>query len=230
MCWKTGLTVGGIKLATWLFNSILCNSAKQVAHFCCSFSHSFKGTKRTLHTDDWRARYMSVCCPRAPRRLARRYLKIYVTEINKNRLNTCVVACAYHVYHSVAKRLSSNPVPGLFRQKKAGAKRSRSCFPARVGCLAWKLERFYSLLGVLHQGAPEPRKAFLPSLVSAWETFHVRAAGVERLTWTWACRQETKYPATSMKIKMRLTVIDFCSVSRAKHMPVGSHNHGGQSG
>ena len=57
----------------------------------------------------------------------------------------------------------------------AGGKRSRkSCFPARVGCLAWKLERFYSLSGILHQGAPEPRIAFLPSLVSAWETFHVK--------------------------------------------------------
>ena len=119
----------------------------------------------------------------------------------------------------------------------AGGKRSRkSCFPARVGCLAWKLERFYSLSGILHQGVPEPRIAFLPSLhgfrVGNVSRKKVRAAGVgvERLTWTWACRQETKYPATSMKIKMRLTVIDFCSVSRAKHMPVGSHNHGGQSG
>ena len=125
----------------------------------------------TLTTDE---RGTWVYVARALSRLARRYLKIYVIEINKNRLNTCVVACAYHVYHSVAKRLSSNPVP-RFRPKNAGGKRSRkSCFPARVGCLAWKLERFYPPSGILHQGAPEPRIAFLPSLVSAWETFHVK--------------------------------------------------------
>ena len=43
----------------------------QLCKTSCSFSHSFKVTKRTLLTDDWRARYMSVCCPRAPRQLAR---------------------------------------------------------------------------------------------------------------------------------------------------------------
>ena len=53
-----------------------CNMAfqfyfMQLCKTSCSFSHSFKATKRTLLTDDWRARYMSVCCPRAPRRLAR---------------------------------------------------------------------------------------------------------------------------------------------------------------
>ena len=103
----------------------------------------------------------------------------YVTEINRNRLNTCVVACAYHVYHSVAKRLCSNPVPRAFPSKKmrggwGGSRSRKSCFPARVGCLAWKLQRFYSLSGVLHQGASEPRIAFLSSLVSAWEKFHHR--------------------------------------------------------
>ena len=180
MCWKTGLTVGGIKLATWLFNSILCNSAKQVAHFCCSFSHSFKGTKRTLHTDDWRARYMSVCCPRAPRRLARRYLKIYVTEINKNRLNTCVVACAYHVYHSVAKRLSSNPVPGLFRQKKGGGQTEQKLFPGSSWLLGMKVGAILFAFGGSASG-----RSGAPDSFSAIPGFRVGNVSRTR-RWRWA--------------------------------------------
>ena len=118
ICWKTGLTVGGIKRATWLFNSILCNSAKQVARFPTALRQpSVHYSLTTDERDTW------VFVARAllvgwQDKLARRYLKIYVTEINKNRLNTCVVACAYHVYHSVAKRLSSNLVPRAFPSKK----------------------------------------------------------------------------------------------------------------
>ena len=92
--------------------------------------------------------------------------------------------------------------------------------------------RGFCIRALRSPGAPDSFSAIPGFRVGNVSREKLRAAGVgvERLTWTWACRQETKYPATSMKIQMRLTVIDFCSVSRAKHMPVGSHNHGGQSG
>ena len=121
-------------------------------------------------------------------RLARRYLKIYVIEINKNRLNTCVVTCAYHVYHSVAKRLSSNPVPRAFPSKKCGGQtEQKKLFPGwswllgmKVGAILFALEG--SASG--RSGAPDSFTAIPDFRVGNVSREKLRAAGVgvERLT------------------------------------------------
>ena len=122
---------------------------------------------------------------RALSRLARRYLKIYVIEINKNRLNTCVVACAYH---SVAKRLSSNPVPRAFPSKKCGGQtEQKKLFPGsswqlgmKVGAILFALEG--SASG--RSGAPDSFTAIPGFRVGNVSREKLRAAGVgvERLT------------------------------------------------
>jgi len=172
---------------------------------------------------------MSVCRPRAPCRLARRYLKMYVTEINKNRLNTCVVACAYHVYHSVAKRLCSNPVPRAFPSRKcggsggAGEPEQKKLFPGSSWLLGMKVGAILFTFGGSASGRPRAPDSFsaIPGFrlgKVSHEKLCAAGVGVERLKWTWACRLKTKYPATSMK--MTLTVIDFCSFPAQSTCPL----------
>ena len=120
-------------------------------------------------------------------KLARRYLKIYGTEINKNRLNTCVGACAYHVYHSVAKRLSSNPVPRAFPSKKCeGQTEQKKLFPSSSWLLGKKVGAILFAFGdsAGRSGAPDSFSAIPGFCVGNVSREKLRAAGVggERLT------------------------------------------------